>query len=174
MRYKLSVVALLGVMMVGGANAQGLGVGAQLGYQKAKDADGRYMVGALARLKLSNSLGVEGSINYREEKFGNDVKVKSWPVMITGMLHIFPGIYGAIGAGWYNTKTDFNIAGVDDQTSQEFGWHFGGGVELPLGTSTKLIGDIRYTFIDYNFGNVPFNDVNSNFYTISGGILFGL
>jgi len=159
--------------------AQGLGIGPQIGFQKAQDADeGKFMFGAAIRAKLSSALGVEGSINYRQEEYADGaVTVKSWPVMVTGLFYPLPIVYGAVGAGWYNTTLDYDqsvLPLVDDETSQEFGWHFGAGAELPLGTSTKLTGDIRYVFIHYDFEEIPGEDIESNFYVINVGLLFGL
>jgi hypothetical protein len=61
-----------------------------------------------------------------------------------------------------------------EETQQEFGWHFGGGVELPLGGSTKLAGDVRYVFLNYNFDKIPGVQVDRDFYVITAGLLFGL
>jgi len=162
-----------------------IGFGPQIGLYRAQDADGfRVMGGAALRLKFSQALGVEGSINYREEQFVNGaVDVKSWPVMVTGLLYPIPIVYGAIGAGWYNTTIDYKIPpallgsaiALGSETKQQFGWHFGGGVELPLGSVGKLVGDIRFVFLNYNFKSFPgSNGVDSNFYVITAGILFGL
>ena len=159
--------------------AFGLGLGPQVGFQKANDAEeAKFMGGVALRAKLTPSLGVEGSINYRQEKYANgNVTVKSWPVLVTGLFYPLPIIYGAVGAGWYNTTMDYNdefspIA--KDETTQEFGWHFGGGVELPFGSSTKVTGDIRYVFLNYDFKQVPgTNDLNSDFYMVTFGILYG-
>lgn len=163
----------------------GVGFGPQVGMYKAHDADGvRVMGGAALRLKLSEWLGVEGSINYREEEYFNGVaNVKSWPVMVTGLVYPIPVVYGAIGAGWYNTTINYNLppgflggpGTIARETKQEFGWHFGGGVELPVGSVAKLVGDIRYVFLNYDFKNFPGGKgVNSNFYVITAGLLFGL
>lgn len=163
----------------------GLGFGPQVGIYKAQGADGvRVMPGVALRLKLSDVIGVEGSINYRKEEYGDGrVNVTSWPVMVTGLLYPVPVAYGAIGAGWYNTTVDYNFppgylggpTALGSETKQEFGWHFGGGVELPLGEVAKLVGDIRYVFLDYDFKNLPGNNgVESNFYVITAGLLFGL
>jgi opacity protein-like surface antigen len=174
------VTALL--VMAAQCNAQEIRLGPQAGYQKARDADtGKLMVGAALRLKLSSSLGIEGSINYRHEKFAdNTLTVRSWPVMATALIYPIPFIYGAAGAGWYNTTFDYdekNLASVDikDETTQEIGWHFGGGLELPIGSNSKLAADIRYVFIDYEFQALPgTKDLDSDFYVATVGLLWGL
>jgi hypothetical protein len=169
------------VALSGEANAQSLGFGPQVGYHKAKDADdGKFMGGVAFRAKLLPALGVEGSINYRREKFNDGaLTVRSWPVMATALIYPLPIAYGAIGAGWYNTTFDFDddipLLEREDETQQEFGWHFGGGVELPLATSARLAADIRYVFLNYDFEEVPGSDeIDSNFYVITAGLFFGL
>ncbi|MFQ6113107.1 MAG: outer membrane beta-barrel protein [bacterium] len=175
---KFNLVAVLMILIVPQVLAQGIGLGPQIGYQKAADADeGKFMFGAALRLKLTSALGVEGSINYRQEKFADEaLTVRSWPVMVTGLIYPRPIIYGAVGAGWYNTTFDFdqNRVAAKDETNQQFGWHFGGGLELPIGSKSRLTGDIRYVFLDYDFKEIPFDDVDSNFYVITAGFLFGL
>lgn len=168
-------------LWAGEAEAQGIGLGPQVGYQKASDADeGRLMAGAALRIKLTRSFGVEGSINYRQEKYADGaLTVRNWPIMATGLLYILPIVYGAAGAGWYNTTFDYDEeklgnAGFEDKTTQEFGLHFGGGVELPLGSVT-LTGDIRYVLLNYDTEQIPgTGDVAANFYMITVGLLFGL
>jgi hypothetical protein len=162
----------------------GIGFGPQVGIYKSQDADGAsVMPGAAIRIKLSDVLGIEGSINYRQEEYANGiVTAKSWPVMVTGLLYPVPIVYGAIGAGWYNTTIEYNFplgylggpAAISSENLQKFGWHFGGGVELPLGSVGKLVGDVKFVFLDYDFKKVPGNGVNSNFYVITAGLLFGL
>ncbi len=159
--------------------------GPQVGFFKAQDADGVRGMGGLAlRLNVSEGIGIEGSINYRKERyFDNYVDVNTWPVMVTGLFYLVPVVYGAVGVGWYNTSIDYNIppgylgAGTtySTETYQEFGWHFGGGVELPVTSSVKLIGDLKYVFLDYDFTNFPgSNGINSNFYVFTAGLLFTL
>ena len=64
---------------------------------------------------------------------------------------------------------------ISSETKQQFGWHFGGGLELPVFSSVKLVGDMRYVFLNYNFKSFPgSNGVNSNFYVMSVSLLFGL
>jgi len=167
----------------GGNSKSSVYIGPQLGMSKARDAeDFTFMGGAAIRFKLAQALGIEGSINYRsDDYYDGTVTAQSWPFMVTGLVYPFPAVYGAIGAGWYNTTFSFNPpAGytgdpVADETTQDFGWHFGGGVELPLGASVRLVGDIRYVFLDYSFETVPGTEgVDSDSYVITVGLLFGL
>ncbi|MBN2037501.1 MAG: porin family protein [Chitinispirillaceae bacterium] len=164
------------------ANAQSISLGPQLGFYKARDADnGAFMGGVVCRLKLTPVLGAEASINYRQEKYANDaVTVRSWPVMVTGLIYPLPVVYGAMGMGWYNSTFDYNqskypLLMLKDETTQKFGWHFGAGVELPVGSKTKLTGDIRYVFLDYDFKEIPgSSDLKSDFFIITVGLLFKL
>jgi hypothetical protein len=163
------------------ADAQGAYVGPQLGIYNAKDADkAKLMGGVVLRLPTSLGIDLEGSINYRAENYaGGGVTVRNWPIMITALVYPLPFIYGAIGAGWYNTTFDYNkaIIGQDiaSETKLQTAWHFGGGIELPIGTSAKLVGDMRYVFLNYDFKQFPGSSgLNSNFYVITIGLLFGL
>lgn len=161
-----------------------MSLGPQIGIYKSRDADNASVMGGAAlRLNLSG-LGVEGSVNYRSESYDNDhITVKSMPVMVTGLLYVFPVVYGAVGAGWYNSSIDYSyppgykggLGYTSSETRQQFGWHFGGGADLPLGTSARLVGDIRYVFLDYNFTAIPgVGGLNSNFYVVTAGLQFNL
>jgi opacity protein-like surface antigen len=161
-------------------------IGPQLGWQKASDADNaKLMVGGAFRTKLSPAFGLEGSINYRSEDYDNgNVSVTSWPVMVTAMIYPVPIVYGAIGAGWYNTSITYSPAlhlfGANDETKQEFGWHFGGGLEIPLGLSMRnpgaiLTADIRYVFLNYDFQQFPgTSGLKNDFVYMTVGLLFSL
>ena len=165
------------------ANAQvGLSLGPHVGIQKAQDADeSNYLFGGTVRAKFA-ALGTEAGISYRQEDYQNGaVTVKSWPVTASGLIYPVPVIYGVVGGGWYNTTFDFNstynMSGFEDRTEQEFGWHLGAGLELPLSIKTKLYGDFRWVFLDYDLDNLPsavFEDVNADFYSINAGLLFQL
>jgi opacity protein-like surface antigen len=180
--WKICLVALVATILAGSqAQAQGAYFGPQLGFFNVRDADNaKAMGGAALRLGLSPALGIEASINYRSENYaGGRVAVRSWPVMVTGLVYPIPIVYGAIGAGWYNTTFDYNraIIGQDiaSETTQQFGWHFGGGLELPVGTSAKFVADVRYVFLNYSFKQFPGSTgLNADFYVITVGLLFGI
>jgi opacity protein-like surface antigen len=174
-------MAGLTILTVAPVHAQSIGIGPQLGYYRAQDADeGNFMGGLALRLRMLPLIGVEASINYRQERYADDaVTVRSWPVMVTGLVYPLPFIYGAMGVGWYRTTFDYDqsrfpLQNLADETNQEFGWHFGAGAELPVGPSFRLTGDIRYVFLDYDFQQVPgLGNVDSNFYVVTAGLLFG-
>jgi opacity protein-like surface antigen len=161
-------------------NTPSISLGPQVGYYKARDADqGNFMGGVALRLKLTPVLGAEASVNYRQETYADEaLTVRSWPVMVTGLIYPLPMVYGAIGAGWYNTTFDYDqdkLPLFKDETKQEFGWHFGGGVELPVGSNFKLTADVRYVFLNYDFKEIPGSgDLNSNFTVVTVGFLFSL
>ena len=162
------------------ADQGSVGFGPVLGWTKARDADEGKLTGGLAlRLKLSSVLGVEGSIMYRQDKYDDGaVTASTWPVQVTGLIYLVPMIYGAMGAGWYHTTLDYDQTvfptGTAGETTTNFGWHFGGGLELPLGRAS-FVADIRYVFLNYDFKTLPGSSgTNSNFYVIQAGLLFGL
>jgi hypothetical protein len=158
-----------------------IGLGPRAGYYKAKDAEeGQWFGGAGLRLKMG-SIGFEGSIDYRAEKYVNgNLTIRSWPVMASVLFYPLPILYGVAGAGWYNTTFDYDqdkliFKYVKDKTDQEVGWHFGGGLELPLGRKSALAVDIRYVFLNYDFSEVPGSEeLDSDFYAVTITIIFGL
>jgi len=181
MRKKTLLTMGLIMLMVASVKAQSVSLGPQVGYYKVKDADQAALMGGVAwRFKLLPVLGAEASINYRQEKYLDGLlTVRSWPVMVTGLIYPLPIVYGAVGFGWYSLTFDFDqnkLPLIQDETMKKVGWHFGGGVELPVGSSIKLTGDIRYVFLDYKFKELPGhgNLKNSDFYIITAGLLFKL
>ncbi|MGE5680170.1 MAG: outer membrane protein [Bacillota bacterium] len=181
---RIFIIAFLILITDSFTNAQGIGIGPVLGWQKSSSADnGTLMYGAALRIKLSQAFGVEGSVSYRQEEYANGgLKVSSWPVMVTGLFYPFPVVYGLIGGGWYNTTFDYSnqltLQNLQNNTTSNFGWHLGGGVEIPAGENLLITGDIRYVFLNYDFGQLAqkaqTGDLSSNFFVISVGLLFGI
>ena len=151
--------------------------GPQIGFSKSSDTDAKALYGAGLRVKFLPALGVEGSIAYRQDEFAADTgTMRSWPVQVTGLFYPLSVAYAGVGAGWYNTTFDYDDSVVfSDDTQQEFGWHFGGGLELPMGEVMKFTADLRYVYLDYNFETVPgAGDTQDDFYMVTGGLLFNL
>jgi hypothetical protein len=171
----------LTVLLAAQVSGQSLYLGPQLGFYKAQDADdGTYAGGVALRLKLMSVLGIEASISNRQEKYANGaLTVRSWPVMVTGLIYPLPSfVYGAIGFGWYSATFHYDQRKLPlsaDETAQKFGCHFGGGLELPISSYFILIGDFRYIFLNYNFKAIPGSgDLKNNSTVITIGFLFSL
>jgi opacity protein-like surface antigen len=177
---KISLILGLTALLFTQVNAQTINLGPQLGFYKAQDADdGTYTGGVALRLKFMSVLGAEASISNRQEKYANGtLTVHSWSVMITGLIYPLPIVYGAMGIGWYNGTAHYDQSRLPlftDETVQKVGWHFGGGLELPITTYLLLTGDFRYVFLNYNFKAIPGSgDLKSNFTVITVGILLNL
>ena len=177
---KTCMIMGLTVFLISLVSAQSIIFGPQLGYYKAQDADhGTYTGGLALRLKLMSVLSVEASINSRQEKYANGaLTVRSLPMMITGLIYPYPIVYGAMGFGWYNVAFHYDQSRLPlfaDETTQKFGLHFGGGLELPLSSLLTLIGDFRYVFLNYDLKAIPGSgDIKNNFTVITLGILFNV
>jgi opacity protein-like surface antigen len=186
MNRKLQAAILLGLLTLlplAAYSQSSVYLGPHLGIQKSPDAENsNYLVGATLRIPLMPALGLEGDVGYRKEEYGNGaVTVKDWPLTVTGLLYPLPVLYGGIGGGWYNSTIDYsdayNQTGIDDETTQDFGWHLAAGIELPTSSSIKLYGDVRYVFLDRKFDELPgavLDGEKSDFYSINFGLLFGL
>jgi hypothetical protein len=181
------LVALLVLLAVWSTTASArnyIGLGPRAGYYKTQDAEqGEWLFGAAARLRLG-SLAFEGSIDYRSEQYADGaLTVRSWPVMASVLLYPLPIVYGVAGFGWHNTTMDYdeakfglvgNLTAPEDKTEQQVGWHFGGGIELPMGKTTTLAADIRYVFIDYDFGDLPGSEeYDTDFYAVTISLIWG-
>jgi opacity protein-like surface antigen len=191
MKIRMMLIIILTVLFTAQSEAQyrdspratesSIGVGPQIGYQRAGDAEsGRIMLGAFIRAKLSMALAIDGSVNYRTEEYG-PINVTSWPVLLSVLFYPVPAVYGLAGVGWHFSTISFENSrfedDLEDRTESPFGFHLGAGLELPLGESMKLFGDIKYVFLNYdleNINEVALNDLNSNFYIINVGLAFGL
>ena len=174
----LMIMCFLASLPVSAFAFELFGVGPRGGYYKTQDADeGNMYVGAAARLKLGG-LGFEGSFDYRSEEYGDgNFKVTSWPVNASVLIYPLPILYGIAGFGWYNNTMEYtgSIALLNGlkETSQDVGYHFGGGAEIPLG-NISIAADIRYVFIDYQFETSPTsNDIKSDFYAVALSLLWG-
>ena len=143
------------------------GLGARLGFLKATRADDPIAYGGvLARFHLTESLAIEGSVDYRRESYENgDITVRTIPVMATGLFFIAPNApispYLLAGAGWYyldidNTGRFITLGNVK---RNRIGAHVGGGVAIPLSRFLVIDGNLRYVFLNLN---EPVKDIKAD------------
>ena len=171
------LVGLLTLMWAGYANASGIGIGAHYSNVHNQTTDeNSSMLGAQVRLR-SSIIGVEGAIDYRTDALGGGTELRSWPVSASLLIYPLPPVYALAGLGWYNTTIDFpSDSPYKNQTQSKLGYHFGAGLELPIAPMLKLMGDIRWQFVDYEFKDIPssIGKVNADSYSINAGFLFYL
>jgi opacity protein-like surface antigen len=152
-----------------------LGLGGRYNYNDALDSNrNTHMGGALMRMR-NKWLGLEGSVDYRQEELLTATDLKSWPISASVLAFPIPIAYGIAGLGWYNTTIDFPESGlVEDQTDSALGYHFGGGVELPVSNVVRFTSDVRWLFVDYEFDDIPesVGQVDADQFQFYAGVLF--
>jgi hypothetical protein len=146
-----------------------------MGVSKPVDGDGNAKLsGGLAiRGNLLPILMTEIGVGYRsEERFGDQLNVRQWP--ITASLYVAPGssvVYAGGGAGWYHTSYDYKDNSVfPDETKQQFGVHLGGGFQVPLGTRAGVDLNGRYVMMRDQKSHLIPEKFNPDFWTTSLGL----
>jgi len=129
------------------------GVGARIGRVSVPDTDeGATTFGAF--LRSGAVLGVEGAVDYRTEKLGGGGELKTWPITASLVLQPIPMVYGLAGIGWYQTTLDFpSDLMIEKKTESKVGYHVGAGAQFPVLPPLSLLADVRYAYIDYDFGD---------------------
>jgi opacity protein-like surface antigen len=114
-----------------------------------KDGDSTWSGGAQVRLYLARFFAIEGSADYRQNKF-NGTTVHTYPVQVSALLYLLPGwrvtpfILG--GGGWYHTTVD-GPAGLSD-TQNRFGVHAGGGLQYFISRHFSIDSTYRYVWLE--------------------------
>jgi opacity protein-like surface antigen len=135
------------------ASVDAAGIGARIGRVSVPDTDeGATMFGAF--LRSGAVLGLEGAVDYRTETLGGGGELRTWPITASLVLQPVPLVYGLAGIGWYQTTLDFPPGlMIEKKTESKVGYQVGAGVRLPVLPPISLLADIRYAYIDYDFGD---------------------
>jgi opacity protein-like surface antigen len=125
------------------ASQAGVTFGGRAAYYRPKGADhGTLNGGAQLRLHLTSVLAVEGSGDYRQNKFGGTT-VDVVPVQASLLAYLAPNWvvspYVLGGVGWYYT----HIQGASGSTNR-YGPHAGAGLEVALNRHWTIDGSYRY------------------------------
>ncbi len=128
----------------------GLSLGLRGAYHRPLDAsEGNYFGGVQARLHLSPAIGIEGSVDYRRNKFA-DTTVHTYPLQASLLLYLIPNrlispfLVG--GAGWYYSSVEAPASATN--TQHRFGVHAGGGLQVWLNSHWSLDGTYRYIWVE--------------------------
>jgi hypothetical protein len=127
---------LLAMLLIGIGAASAAEIVPSVGIARAASGDGdlKTFAGLALRGSVLPMVKSEIGVAYRSEPYFNgDLNVRMWPVTASLWLTPLPTLYFGGGAGWYHTTYDYKQGlGFQDQTSQEFGTHVGGGLTIPL------------------------------------------
>lgn len=124
------------------------GFGGHFAWWEPKDADeASLFYGIQTRLRISDTFAIEGSLDYYSENIGSNVEMTIYPLQASLLIYLIPSrvleVYILGGAGWYNYEIDTLNK---DESGQEFGWHGGAGLELPLTEYFSVHGDLRWVY----------------------------
>jgi opacity protein-like surface antigen len=181
MRQILVPVFALGVLLATAlpASAQGFGVGGRFAWVKQDvnvDADSVRFNGLHMRATGGRS-GFELSFDRHSEEFPLiNQKVIETPIQASLLVRLASGSFAPYllgGPGWYKRTVEL-LEGPEDSgdSSTEFGWHAGGGLEIHAGRHVGVHVDYRYTFLDFN-GDDDDDDDGGSGIPIVGGLLPG-
>ena len=120
-------------------------------------------------------LAAEIGLGYRkDELFDDTVESTQWPLTASLWAKPVPMMYAGGGVGWYNTTLHYpGTPALASSTTQKFGVHLGGGLELPMVpgvASLDLNG--RYVYLGDQKSDLPPNNFKADFWTTSLGVAF--
>ena len=174
-RALIGALLLLALLLLGVNAARAAGqIVPSVGLTKAVDGDDE--------TQISGGLAVRGTIaplfmgeigaSYRnDEFFGGALDVRQWPVTASLYLTPIPAIYAGGGVGWYHTTFDYEEeTGIPNSTSEEFGVHLGGGLQIPLMSVAALDLSGRYVFMQDQEARLVPATFDPDFWTTSIGL----
>lgn len=134
-----------------GIGSKILSIGPRATYSSPKDSDnGAWFGGVQGRLHVSPALGLEGSVDYRSNDFGELTTVRSYPILASVLAYVMPGASWSPfllgGGGWYYTETR-GPRGYSHNGSR-FGLHAGAGIEIMVNESLSVDGSYRYVWLE--------------------------
>jgi len=141
---------------------------------KNDGADAKLYGGVEFRGNIAPMLQTGIGVSYREEERAGDLlKVRMWPVTGSLWLRPIPNLYAGGGVGWYYTTYHYAPStGIDNSTKQQFGVHLGGGFEVPLTPVVGLDMNGRYIFMKKAHSELPPEAFNADFWTTGVGLAF--
>lgn len=140
-------------------------------------ADPRIFAGLALRAPIVPGLKGEIGASYHDDsRYLGQLHVRSWPVTASLYLAPVPVLYAGGGVGWYHTTLHYsrNEPGLADQTTQRFGVHVGGGMELPLGGVSSLDLNGRYVMLRPQESRLVPESFDPDYWTTSIGLSFRL
>jgi hypothetical protein len=136
------------------------------------NADAKVYGGLAVRGNILPMLKSEIGIAYRHEtRLDGNLDVRMVPLTASLWLTPIPTLYAGGGVGWYYTRLDWNeTMPFQDETTQKFGVHLGGGLAVPLGPSAALDLNGRYVFLEKQESALPPANFDPDFWSTTVGL----
>jgi hypothetical protein len=136
------------------------------------NADAKVYGGLAVRGNILPMLKSEIGVAYRHEtRLGGNLDVRMVPLTASLWLTPIPTLYAGGGVGWYHTRLDWNeTLPFQDETTQKFGVHLGGGFAVPLGPSAALDLNGRYVFLEKQESALPPANFDPDFWSTTVGL----
>lgn len=128
--------------------------------------------GLAIRGNIAPALQAEIAGSYRKEPaFAGAMDVVQWPVTASLWVRPLPLLYAGGGAGWYHTTLDYKDSTIPSSTSEKFGTHLGGGIEIPVVPGAMAL-DVngRYVYLGDQTTALPVSKWKANYWTTNFGL----
>jgi opacity protein-like surface antigen len=162
------------ILLLGGVGAASAGeIVPSIGIAHSVDADeSRTFLGLELRGSVAPMARVGLGVGYRSEDMMNgDVTMRTIPVTASLWVSPVPTLYVGGGAGMYFTTLSFgDVLALPSESDQQFGWHAGGGLSLPLAPRVALDLQGRYVFLQDEVSVPSGGSFDPDFWNASAGI----
>lgn len=164
------VLAVVGAVCLAAsmtASAQMGDFGVRCGYQRLADADnGSFVGGGYFRWDWHRIVMLEAAVLYHVEEIDAATDLEIIPVQFSGLIYPLRRDYQfspyiLAGMGLYISRVVPDAGETDSST--DFGWHLGLGVDYALNDRVFIEGDFRYIWLDTQTDNQTAADVLSSF-----------
>lgn len=155
-------VVICSIPCVSQVGKLGLGVHASNVSSATEEDERVFDWGLHARARISNVLGIEGSLDFRTEEI-EDSTLSLYPIQVSALFYPLPasriGLYGLIGLGFTRSSASGSLFGEDAENT-DFGYHWGFGAEIGS-RGSAFFADIRYLDLNIDLSKIIVPDFNT-------------
>ncbi len=175
--YRAAVGALLFLvaLLVGISTAHAVEFVPSIGVTRSSydNADTKSYLGLAIRGSLMPMLKHETAIGYRSEEvsgFGGVMKMTTVPMTESVWFAPIPMLYAGGGVGMYFSSLTYENVPVPNTSDRQFGYHVGGGINVPLAPMIGVDLHSRYVFMNEVPTGLPQGNLDPDFWSTSVGI----
>lgn len=172
---RLCALVLVGLALAStGRPARATELIPSVGLARSVDSDETKSLYGLALRSYVIPHVLEGEIQgqyHQETLYNGGLKLKTWPVTASFYIAPVSVLYVGAGAGWYHTTFDYEESlGIPNKTTEQFGVHVGGGMQVPIMPNAALDLNGRYVFLEDQESKLIPEKFNPDFWSASLGL----